>query len=82
MMAANAKGFAPACLNFSKLVSAPRAVMAIVSRKVSKEFIAAVHCDNASAGINDAEISHEFNPITAKNQKANQGMAILLLPSL
>jgi len=35
-MAAKAKGLAPAFLNFSMLVSAPSAVMAIVSRNVHR----------------------------------------------
>ena len=33
-MPARQNGFAPACLNFAMLVSAPRAVMAMVSMKV------------------------------------------------
>ena len=59
---------APAFLNFSILVSAPKAVMAIVSRKVSSEWM------------NDTVASpnrpNELKPITARNPSANHGTAI------
>ena len=61
---------APAFLNLSMLVSAPKAVIAIVRRKVSKVLMASL-----TAG--EKRLS-ELKPITTKNKTANQGMVIPL----
>ena len=67
-MAAKRNGLAPACLNFSKLVSAPKAVIAIVSIKVSRLLIPSTTGTGSQ--------SNELNPITARKPNANQGMVI------
>ena len=67
---ASRNGFAPACLNFSMPVSAPRAVMAMVRRKVSRLLMNST----AEAGSRPSEL----NPMTAMNPKANHGMVTFL----
>ena len=60
---ASTNGLAPAFLNLSILVSAPNAVIAIVSKKVSRLLIKAIKlCGNRSK---------ELKPITAKHAKAD-----------
>ena len=68
-MKARRKGLAPAFLNLSILVSAPRAVIAMVRRKVSSVLINST----ALAG----KRLRELNPITTRKRIANQGMVIL-----
>ena len=70
-MAASRNGFNPACLNLSKVVSAPRAVIAIVSRKVSKELMPLVNAANASCGMKLADCRRELTTITRRNRNAN-----------
>ena len=72
--AARAKGLAPACLNFLKDVSAPNAVIAMVSRKVEMMFIVLLNGAMNEAG-RYATI-RLFTPIISRKRKANHGMVI------
>ena len=68
--AASRNGLKPAFLNLSMLVSAPRAVIAMVRRKVSNVFMPLT----TGAG----KRSRELKPITTRKRIANHGMAIRL----
>ena len=84
--AARAKGLAPACLNFLKDVSAPNAVIAMVSRKVEMMFI--VLANGAIKSEGKYATIKLFTPIISRKRNANHGMVIfercvvcLLLPN-
>lgn len=66
---ARTKGLMPDCLNFLKFVSAPNAVIAMVSAKLSALFIPSTTASGSRF--------NELKPITIKKPKANQGMVIL-----
>ena len=70
---ANRNGLKPALRNLSILVSAPNAVIAIVSKNVSK----ALMNDTRPAG----NRLKELKPITTRNRTANHGIDICLPPT-
>ena len=70
-MRARTNGLKPAFLNLSMLVSAPKAVIAIVSRNVSNVFI--------KFTTPSGNKSRELKPITTRKRIANQGTSTLPL---
>lgn len=77
-MPARRNGLAPACLNFCMFVSVPRAVIAMVSRKVSMYSMTPFSGMSLTVGASKRYCRREFTQIMPMKPKANHGIVILL----